>query len=174
MPDLRAISRPGSLDRALRMHFLIPSGAAETLQLLRDMAARAVLRGKAEEPEPHPDAELLAVCGLVLDLAAGLEAISREMDALPPCYECQSRDEGWEARKPLWAEYGRIDREMRKPMRRIGTLRATTPAGIFAKALVLRRSKGNAPRLALTLAQELLDCPGLRAAIWGADAGNIA
>ena len=50
----------------------------------------------------------------------------------------------------------------RTPMTRIGKLPAITAAGVHAKALVLRRSKGNAPKLAASLAGDVLALRGLR------------
>jgi len=59
-----------------------------------------------------------------------------------------------------------------KPMMgRIRKLKATTAAGIYAKAAVVRASKTGAADLAMSLAQDLLDCPGLRASLWPAEEG---
>jgi hypothetical protein len=58
-------------------------------------------------------------------------------------------------------------------MVRIRKMKATTAAGIYAKAAVVRASKTGAADLAMSLAEDLLACPGLRAALWpaGEDAG---
>jgi hypothetical protein len=56
---------------------------------------------------------------------------------------------------------------------RIRKIKATTAAGIYAKAAVVRASRTGAKDLAMSLAEDLLDCPGLRAALWpvGEEAG---
>ncbi len=43
-----------------------------------------------------------------------------------------------------------------------------TPAGIYAKALLVRSSTTGATELAMSLAIDLLDCPGLRESLWPA------
>jgi hypothetical protein len=45
-------------------------------------------------------------------------------------------------------------------------------AGIYAKAAVVRASKTGAADLAMSLAQDLLGCPGLRASLWPAEKGG--
>lgn len=57
-------------------------------------------------------------------------------------------------------------------MHRIRKMKATTAAGIYAKAAVVRASKTGAADLAMSLAQDLLDCPGLRASLWPAGEGE--
>ncbi len=54
-------------------------------------------------------------------------------------------------------------------IRRAGKLRATTPAGIYAKAMVVHHSVSGATMLGVTLAEELLECPGLRSVLWAAE-----
>jgi hypothetical protein len=54
-------------------------------------------------------------------------------------------------------------------LRQIAKEKATTPAGIYAKALVVRASRTGAKHLAMTLAEDLVNYPALRAAIWPAD-----
>jgi hypothetical protein len=62
-------------------------------------------------------------------------------------------------------------------MNRIRKMKATTAAGIYAKAAVVRASRTGAADLAMSLAQDpwtvqdLLDCPGLRASLWPAGEG---
>jgi hypothetical protein len=62
--------------------------------------------------------------------------------------------------------------ESAKPaMGRIRKMKATTAAGIYAKAAVVRASKTGAADLAMSLAEDLLACPGLRATLWPAGGG---
>jgi hypothetical protein len=55
------------------------------------------------------------------------------------------------------------------PLIRIRKMKATAAAGIFAKAAVVRASKTGAADLAMSLAEDLLAAPGLRAALWPAE-----
>jgi hypothetical protein len=53
-------------------------------------------------------------------------------------------------------------------MGRIRKMKATTAAGIYAKAAVPCASRTGAADLAVSLAQDLLDRAGLRSALWPA------
>ena len=68
-------------------------------------------------------------------------------------------------------EYQTGVKSAKPAMGRIRKLKATTAAGIYAKAAAVRASKTGAADLAMSLAQDLLDCPGLRAALWPAEEG---
>jgi hypothetical protein len=52
---------------------------------------------------------------------------------------------------------------------KIRKLKATTAAGVFAKAMIVRASKTGAAGLAMSLAEDLIACPGLRESLWPAD-----
>jgi hypothetical protein len=67
-----------------------------------------------------------------------------------------------------WHEFHGDVKSAKPRMHRIRKMKATTAAGIFAKAAVVRASKTGAADLAMSLAQDLLDCPGLRASLWPA------
>jgi hypothetical protein len=130
---------------------------------LRDAACQAAKGGAIAESAPHPDAELLELCAKVLDLRAEYSAIDREARKMsdPPfmgnpafAAEMQKRDE--------------VKDSCRAPMARLCKFQAKTAAGIYAKAHVLRVSHGGAPRLALSVAEDLINCPGLRASLWPA------
>ncbi len=54
-------------------------------------------------------------------------------------------------------------------LRKIRKMKATTAAGIFAKAMIVRASKTGAAGLAMSLAEDLIACPGLRESLWPAD-----
>ncbi|MBN8872857.1 MAG: hypothetical protein J0H67_08480 [Rhodospirillales bacterium] len=61
----------------------------------------------------------------------------------------------------LYAEFEEGERKDRPPLDRIRKIKAQTAAGIYAKALVVVASRTGAERLARSLAQDFLDCPGL-------------
>jgi hypothetical protein len=134
----------------------------------RDIAAQS---GDAllTEGAVSPDHKLLDLCATALH---HLVAAERARDA---------RDKWWislegQARKDALAEDGRLIAEMLERSRQakpylpnITKLKATTAAGIYAKAMVVRASKTGAAGLAMSLAQDLLDCPGLRSSLWPAE-----
>ena len=130
---------------------------------LRALATKAAKTGTAGEAPEHPDAELLALCAASLDLNAKAGAIDRiarsTMDA--------------NIHNPAFmAEMSKKDsvlNQRRSAMMRLGKIPAKTAAGVYAKALVLKDSNGTAPRLALSLAQDLETCPGLRSSLWPAE-----
>jgi hypothetical protein len=72
----------------------------------------------------------------------------------------------------LMGEYHAGIKSAKPAMGRIRKMKATTAAGIYAKAAVVRASKTGAADLAMSLAQDLLDCPGLRASLWPAGEGE--
>ena len=121
----------------------------------------------------NPDRQLLDLCADALHslvhaeraFRAGVEAIHSARDS--KAYE--NRREVWET---LSAEARSGVQNAKSAMSRIRKLKATTAAGIYAKAAVVRASKTGAADLAMSLAQDLLDCPGLRAALWPAGEGG--
>jgi hypothetical protein len=72
----------------------------------------------------------------------------------------------------LYAEYNAGVKSAKPMLYHIKKIKATTAAGIYAKAAIVRASKTGAADLAMSLAQDLLDCPGLRAALWPAGEGS--
>jgi hypothetical protein len=72
----------------------------------------------------------------------------------------------------LMGEYYAGIKSAKPAMGRIRKMKATTAAGIYAKAAVVRASKTGTADLAMSLAEDLLDCPGLRASLWPAGEGE--
>ena len=54
-------------------------------------------------------------------------------------------------------------------LRRAKKMKATTPAGIYAKAQLVRSSKTGATALAMSLAADLVDCKALSDTLWPAE-----
>lgn len=129
---------------------------------LRAIATQAAMTGQVAEAAPHPDAELLTLCATVLDLSAKADAIDREARRLyyPADYP---------KFKAEIAKREGAKGERRSPMMRICKFSAKTAAGVYAKALVLRDCGGTAPALALSIADDLANCPGLRSSLWPAE-----
>jgi hypothetical protein len=51
-------------------------------------------------------------------------------------------------------------------------IKATTPAGIYAKALLVRSSRTGATELAMSLAEDMIECKALRDTLWPAQGGE--
>jgi hypothetical protein len=68
----------------------------------------------------------------------------------------------------------RADQRAKQLLRRAGKLRATTPAGIHAKALLVRASVTGAAVLAMSLAEELIASRALRESLWPAEPAGMA
>lgn len=134
-------------------------GRSAAMTALRAMAITAAQTGEIEDAPAHPDAELLRLCADVLDRHAEIDATWRDWRAL---VEAERSGFG-EPQRALTEKVRRLTSANRLPIARVGRLAAATGAGVHAKALVLRRSRGLAPKLALSLANDVLALRGLRA-----------
>jgi hypothetical protein len=136
------------------------------ITLFRQIAAQSGDAMLTEGPV-NPDHQLLDLCAEALH---HLTAAEQAYAARRIGEWSQLEGDAQKARLKRDAEllkewYDRNDRG--KPaMARIAKMKATTAAGIYAKAAVVRASKTGAAGLAMTLAQDLLDCPRLRAILW--------
>jgi hypothetical protein len=107
-----------------------------------------------------PDYELLVLSDAVVMLARQRDEIEAVWRAPMPA----SRDD-----RRLYEEYRASMRALRGPLVRLGRMHAVTAAGIFAKAVAVRKAGSNqAAVLAKSLAEDLLNCADLREAIWPA------
>lgn len=130
----------------------MPKAEANHSTIIREMLARPL-----PEDAPHPDAALIGLCADIMDLDAEEDQI-RKAYVAAHCRE-EVRDAYMAARKV-------IKNRRCSATARAGKLTATTAAGIYSKALVVKKSNGFAARLALTLADELLSNAELRLALW--------
>lgn len=106
----------------------------------------------------HPDAALLELASETLHCSKQREELFRA-----PGPWCEKRGE-WEP----------LEEKIRVNLRRAGKRSATTPAGIYAKILMVRAAKTVAAKLAMTLVDDLLTVPALRASLWPAEqAANL-
>ena len=123
---------------------------------------------------PHPDAALLDLCSEALHHLKEAEKVYRSRLPTPVHGSSSSAD---------WQEWHRDDGERmalyykhlglaRRPMSRAKKVRATTPAGIYAKALCVQASRTGAAEFAVSLAEDLVNNPTLRASLWPAEHGG--
>jgi hypothetical protein len=119
---------------------------------------------------PHPDYQLLDVCGDALHFLKQADHVLEEERSIP---FASAHGHDWPAWSAMRAEADRLLEIGRKHearavqlMRRARKLRATTPAGILAKALLVRAARSGTQVLAMTLADDLIACKGLRDSLW--------
>lgn len=143
--------------------------AIERLRAVAGGAGDALL---SAEPV-HPDHRLLTLCAELAELRhAEREAFDEKcekwtwppgMDRMDPAEVVASPGN---AELHLKAEAA--DRAYRRALRAVGKISATTPAGIYAKAVAILTSKTGAAALAMSLAEDLTRNPVLRASLWPA------
>jgi hypothetical protein len=109
----------------------------------------------------NPDWELLDLCADALHYAKARERAWDVRRNTPHDWSATGPD-------PMAEEIKRIGREVTNRLRRVGKIRATTPAGIYAKAMLVRFGTETAAVLAISLAEDLLDCEALRLTLWPA------
>jgi len=129
---------------------------------LKEIAAQSSDAMLTEGPV-HPDHVLLDLCGDALHLVRAAQALDERWRAL------RSRGPDRAERDRLFEQAGTLSRQASGFMRRAKKIKATTAAGVFAKALLVRASRTGAAELAMTLAEDLINCPGLRASLWPAE-----
>jgi hypothetical protein len=122
------------------------------------------------EGEVHPDHELLDLCATALHHLRHAQRAWDERNTAEwlrlegaPLAAALARD------GKLMAAWYEGNRNAKPSLLRISKMKARTAAGIYAKAMVVRASKTGAAGLAMTLAADLLDCPGLRESLWPAE-----
>jgi len=131
---------------------------------LREIAAQAGDHLLLGDGPPHPDARLLELCADAVQL---LRTTDHALDTCRQRAESEDYDED-EARR-LGGVCVAASKNATAVMKRIAKLPARTGAGIYAKAMVVRASREGAPKLAMTLAEDLIACHALRASLWDPD-----
>ena len=134
----------------------------DAMTTLRQLANRATESAADPQAVSHPDLELLNACDNLLML------LRLQTEALAAFREGDGDMRPGSLKRHQYDEYMAAGRRTRGPLRAVGKLRATTPAGIFAKALVIDRGTDHAAEFAKSLARDLLASPELRAALWPA------
>lgn len=146
----------------------------DTMAQLKRIAATSADNALTEGPV-NPDRLLLDLCAETLHALVHAEKARR---AGHEVFQRDLRHETAENLRSVWKSHyadAHSGTKSAKPaMGRIRKIKATTAAGIYAKAAVVRASKTGAADLAMSLAQDLLDCPGLRASLWPAGEGESA
>ncbi len=118
----------------------------------------------------NPDWRLLDLCGDALHFAKLAEHAYATRPGTPRNASTQELENYRRADQAKMAAYYDNTREVTNRLRTAKRMKATTPAGIYAKALLVKCSRTGATELAMSLATDLVDCEALRATLW--PAGN--
>jgi hypothetical protein len=143
--------------------------APDPIRRLREIAAEAADHAILADGPVTPDADLLDLCAEALHLLSRADKVHANYHATP-AYGLGGTPATRAEREALWGEAGFLHREARPLMRRLSKTAAKTPAGIYAKALVVKGSVTGAASLAKSLAEDLIACRELRESLWPADA----
>jgi hypothetical protein len=151
-----------------------PVGINREIARLREITAESANNQLLGEGPPHPEAALLDLCAEALHLLTQAEkALAACQRALKASVASGVRPQAaYYSERDLLEEYTHGISKAKPILRRIAKLHATTPVGIYAKALVVRASRTGAPVLAMSLAIDMIACPGLRASLWPADVAD--
>jgi len=123
----------------------------------------------------QPDHQLLDLCGDALHLLKQAQSVHTQRDAVWATRLRREWTDHDRARDDELCEQGRrFEAQASQLLRRAKKIRATTAAGIYAKALIVRASACGAPLLAMSLAEDLIDCPGLRQSLWPAETAEAS
>lgn len=127
------------------------------------LAPRGFLGVPACRWSAAPDAELLDLFSEALHHLKAAEAASKNRSWPRHTKEDEARDA--EIVRLFWEHRGKA----RSLMFRARKLSANTAAGIYAKAPCVRFSATGAAEFAMSLAEDLVNNPALRASLWSAD-----
>jgi hypothetical protein len=137
----------------------------------REIAAQSDYARLTEGPV-HPDHHLLDLCAEALHHLAHAEKARHRLAFLcgsdDPAQQIQAREDD----RRRHADYQEGELRGKYPIARITKIEAKTAAGIYAKAMVVRASRTGAALLAMSLARDLIACPGLRESLWPATQGE--
>ena len=138
---------------------------------LKHIAATSADNALTEGPV-NADRLLLDLCAEALHSLVHAE---RSLRTAQEVFHYDAHHKTTENLRPIWTGLFKETEEGVKSAKpnliRIRKMKATTAAGIYAKAAVVRASKTGAAELAMSLAEDLLTCPGLRSALWPATEG---
>jgi hypothetical protein len=144
---------------------------APVMGQLKDMASRSVDALLLADGPVNADHALLDLCAEALHHLTAAEDAFRARDLgfrqIPHSMADKKVVAAWRARdEVLMAEYCGDRNAAVQLLRNAKKIKASTPAGIYAKALLVRCSRTGAAELAMSLASDMVDCPALRAVLW--------
>lgn len=149
----------------MRRHPHFGAELSTTIDRLNQIAVQAGDALLGEGPV-NPDHELLDSCAGALTLFKQAAEVRKDRDQL---FEKRGwTDEDRAKNGDLFEHEQFFEKKATQTLRKARKTPALTPAGIYAKALVVRQSKTGAALLAMTLASDLIACESLRQSLWPA------
>jgi hypothetical protein len=153
---------------------------AATIERLRTIAAEAGDHLLLGDGPPHPDHKLLDLCAEALHWrrrsdVAEKEFRKRQEVARTAC-EAQRRhitDTERGANMVAYLDWQGHEKSMKRILFEAKRIRAQSAAGIYAKALIVRSTQTGATLMAMSLADDLIACPGLRESLWPGKAEGV-
>ena len=143
--------------------------ATASIERLRQVAAEAG-DSLLTEGYVQPDHELLDLCAEALHHLTHAQRAWEARRKLEWYGKPKEEADRLHAKdQALYEDWQAEDKKGKAPLLRISRIKATTPAGIYAKAMVCRASVTGAAGLALSLAADFLACEELRKALWPAE-----
>jgi len=141
-----------------------PKVSPAIVRLRRIAAAPGDHRLLDDDAPPHPDAKLLDVCTEIAHQRKITDAAWQRFaeDGRSPLCSGKRAD-------ALHAATAKEIQHLDSLLRQAAKLRATTGAGIYAKAIAVAHAKSGALPLCKSLAEDLISNPALRATLWGAE-----
>jgi hypothetical protein len=137
-----------------------------TIARLREIAELSGDHLVTEGPV-HPDHQLLDLCAAALDLVQQAEDASVQYRQQAPRLFDAWTEADVAANRAARDRQKALNVAATQFIRRAHKLKATTPAGVYAKALLVRASITGARVLGRSLAEDLIACDGLRESlIW--------
>lgn len=146
-----------------------PADHHSIIERMRQIAAASTDSLLLCEGPPHPDAKLLDLCSEVLDAVRAEKRARSASDEMSDKWTGSWSPQQIVERDELVRRLQAASKLVTRLAGRARKIRATTPAGIYAKALIVSTSRTGAPHLAASLATDLISLPALRASIWPTD-----
>jgi len=137
---------------------------ASTIAQLKAIADRSH-DAALTEGEVNRDRHLLDLCSDALHALKHAEKIHKEWRSLWDS-DRPLKDETRARCEALHAEQNSLENQAKQIMYRAKKMPAKTPAGIYAKAMLVRASVTGAAHLAMSLAEDMVNCKELRAVLW--------
>lgn len=146
-----------------------PDALGPVVDRLRQIVAQsgdALLLG---EGTLSPDATLLDACSTALHHLTAANKNEGERHRFEDSIRGPWTDAHRAQSKSMYEKTCEHEAVAVQMMRKVKKIRAVTPAGIYAKALLVRASRTGARELARSLAVDLVDCTALRERLWSGE-----
>ncbi|WP_428487203.1 hypothetical protein [Rhodopila sp.] len=123
---------------------------------------------------PHPDAALLDICAEIGHQRRVADAAAQRWREADRAARFRKTEADRTTKDACDKDYTATGQKYAHLLRAAAKLKATTAAGIYAKAIAVRSSKTGAAYLATSMADDLIACEELRQTLWATNEGDAA